>query len=81
MKPVVGKKRGQGCGRMLGVVVRELCQGEEAGLVGLLVVAIDAKVLLQHRIEPLRLPIRLRVKCHRPVGPNPTELQETRPEM
>ena len=81
MEPVVCEKRGQGSGRMLGVVVREFCQGEEAGLVGLLVVAIDAKVLLQHRIQPLRLPIRLRVKCRRPVGPNPTELQETRPKM
>ena len=38
MEPVVGKERGQGGSRMFGVVVAELCQGEEAGPVCLLVV-------------------------------------------
>ena len=81
MEPVIGEKRGQGSGRMLRVVVGEFSQREEAGPVGLLVVAVHAKVLFQHRVKPLSLPIHLRVKCRRPVGPNPTELQETRPEM
>ena len=53
----------------------------EAGPVGLLVVAVHAQVPLQHRVKPLRLPIRLRVKCRGPVGPNPTELQQSRPKM
>ena len=45
MEAIVGKKRGKCSGRMLGVVVAEFCQWEEAGLVGLLVVCIDAEVL------------------------------------
>ena len=76
MEPVVREERGQRYGRMLGIVVREFCLGEEAGPVGLLVVAEHAKVLLQHRVQPLRLPIRLRVERRRPVGLNPTELKE-----
>ena len=75
MEPVVREKRGQGCGRMLRVVVGEFCEREEAGPVGLLVVAKHAQVLLQHRIEPLRLPIRVRVERRRPVGLNPIEIQ------
>ena len=48
MEPVVGEKRAEGGGRMFGVVVAEFCQGKEAGLVGLLVVAVHSQVLLQH---------------------------------
>ena len=81
MEPVVREKRGEGCGRMLRVIVGEFCQREEAGPVGLLVVAVHSQVLLQHRVQPLRLPIRLRVESRRPVGPNPTQLQETPPEV
>ena len=57
MKAIIGKKRGKGSGRMLGVVVGEFCQWEEAGPVGLLVVCIDAEVLFQHGLQPLRLPV------------------------
>ena len=42
VEPVVGEERGQGGSRVFGVVVAELRQGEEAGLVGLLIVAVDA---------------------------------------
>ena len=47
MKPVVGEERGQGGSRMFGVVVVELHQGEKAGPVGLLIVAIDSQVLFK----------------------------------
>ena len=66
---------------MFRVVVAEFCQGKEVGPVGLLVVAIQSQVLLQHRVEPLRLAIRLRVERGRPIGPNATELQETMLEV
>ena len=41
-EPVVGEERGEGGNRVFGVVVAKLCQREEAGLVGLLKVAVDA---------------------------------------
>ena len=75
LEPVVGEKRAQSGGRMLGVVVAKFCQGKEAGQVGLLVVALHSQVLLQHRVEPFRLAIRLRVERGRPICSNGTELQ------
>ena len=52
MEPVVGEDRGQGGSRMFGVVVAELRQGEEeAGLVCLLVVAIDSQVLFRTELR------------------------------
>ena len=48
---------------MFGVVVAELGQWEEAGPVGLLKVAVDPKILLQDRIEALRLAVRLWMEC------------------
>ena len=48
---------------MFGVVVAELGQWEEAGPVGLLIVVVDPKILLQDRIEALRLTVRLGMKC------------------
>ena len=51
MEPVVRVERGQRCGRVFGVVVGKLGHRQEAGLVGLLVVAIH--------IQPLRLAIRV----------------------
>ena len=47
MEPVVVEEWGQGGSRMFGVVVAELRQGEEAGLVGLLIVAVDSQVLFK----------------------------------
>ena len=81
MKAIIGKKRGKGSGRMLGVVVAEFCQWEEAGPVGLLVVCIDAEVLFQHGVQPLRLPIRLGMKRRGAVGPNTAQLQQPPPEV
>ena len=81
MVAIVGKKGSKGCGRMFGVVIAKFCQREEAGPVGLLVVAVHSQVLLQYRIETLRLPIRLRVEGGRPTGPNATELHMTLPKV
>ena len=47
MEPEVDEKRGEGGGRMLGVAVAEFCQGQNAGPVAPLVVALDPQVLLQ----------------------------------
>ena len=47
MEPVVGEERGQGGSRMFGVVVVEHRQGEEAGPVYLLAVALDSQVLFK----------------------------------
>ena len=59
MEPVVCIKRADGSGIMFGVVIGKLGQREKAGPVCLLVVTIHPQVLLQHRIQPLRLAIRL----------------------
>ena len=48
---------------MFGIVVAEFGQWEEGGPVGLLIVAVDTKVLLLNKIETLRLAVRLRMKC------------------
>ena len=81
MKAIVCKKRGKCSGRMLGVVVAEFCQWEKASPVGLLVVCIDAEILFQHRIQSLRLPVRLGVECREAVGPNAAQLQQPPPKM
>ena len=47
METVGGEERGGGGSRMFGVVVVELRQGKEAGLVCLLIVAVDSQVLLK----------------------------------
>ena len=67
---------------MFGVVVGEFCQWQKVGPVGLLVVCIDAEVLFQHRVQPLRLPVRMGVECRGAVGPNAAhvrgdEMEET----
>ena len=61
MESVIGEKWGKYCSRMFGIIVAELGQWEEAGPVGLLVV-VDSKILLQGRIEALRVAVRLRMK-------------------
>ena len=81
MVAIVGKKGSKGCGRIFGVVIAEFGQREEAGPAGLLVVAVHSEVLLQHRIETLRLPIRLRGEGGGPIGPNATDLLETPPQV
>ena len=42
METVVGEEGGEGGSGVLRVVVANLCQGEEAGPVGLLIVAVDS---------------------------------------
>ena len=81
METVVCVERAQCRGRMLGVVVAEFCQWEEASPVGLLVVCIDAEVLFRHGVQPLRLPVRLGMKRRGAVGPDTTQLQQPPPEM
>ena len=73
MEPVVGEEGAQGCGKIFGVVVAKFCHREETGLVGLLVVAVHTKVLLQHRIQPLCLAIRQGAKSGRAVGADSQE--------
>ena len=46
----VGEERGKGGGRVFRVVIVELGHGQEASPIGMLVVAINAKVLLQYGI-------------------------------
>ena len=46
----VGEEWGESGSRVFGVVVGEFCHGKEAGPVGLLAVAVDAKVPLQYGI-------------------------------
>ena len=71
MEPEVGEKRGEGCGRMLGVVIAEFRQGQNVCPVALLIVTVDPQVLLQHRVQPLRLAIRLGMEGRRLVGMDP----------
>ena len=81
MEPVVRVERAECSGRMSGVVIGELGQRKKAGPVGLLVVTIHPQVLLQHRIQPLRLAIRLGVEGGRAVGTNSQKFQETALEV
>ena len=48
---------------------------------GLLVICVDPQVLLQHRIHPLRLAIRLGVEGRRAVGLDATQLQKPSPKV
>ena len=62
MESVIGEKGGKCRGRVFGITIAELNQWEEAGPVGLLIVSVNSKILLQDRIEALRLAVRPRVK-------------------
>ena len=62
METVIGEEGGKCRGRVFRIIVAEFSQWEEAGPVGLLIVAVDSKILLQDRIEALRLVVRLRMK-------------------
>ena len=59
METVVSEEGGQGSGRMLRIVIAEFCHVQQAGPVRPLIVAVDVKVLFEHRIQPLRLAICL----------------------
>ena len=62
MESVIGEEGGKFRSRVFRIIVAELGQWEEAGPFGLLIVAVDSKILLQDRIEALRLAVRLRMK-------------------
>ena len=62
MESVIGEERGKCRSRVFRIIVVKLGQWEEAGPVGLLIVAVDSKILLEDRIEALRLAVRLGVK-------------------
>ena len=49
------------CSSAGGIIVRELCQGQEIGPVVLLVVAVNPKVLLQGLVGPFCLSVTFRV--------------------
>ena len=66
---------------MFGVIIREFRHGEEAGPVGLLVVAVDSQVLLEDGVEPLCLAICLGMEGGRPVGTDSQKLDESSPEV
>ena len=68
MEAIVGEERGQGSGRMSRVVVVEFCHVDEACPIGLLIVAVDPKVLPQYGIASLRLAICLGMEGCRAVG-------------
>ena len=81
MEPVVGKKWGEGSGGMFGVVVRKLRHRQKSCPIKLLVVGVYAQILLQDRIEALRLAIRLRMESSRPVGVDAQQLQQPTPKV
>ena len=62
MESVIGEEGGKRRSRVFRIIVAELGQWEEAGPVGLFIVAVDLKILLQDRIEALRLAVRFRMK-------------------
>ena len=62
MESVIGEEGRKCRDRVFRIIVAELGQWEETCPVGLLIVALDSKILLQDRIEALRLTVRLRMK-------------------
>ena len=66
---------------MFGVVVGEFRHGEEAGRVGLPVVAVDSQELLEDGVEPFCLAIRLGMEGGRLVGSDSQKLEEPSPEL
>ena len=81
METVVGEERGESGSGVFGIVVAELRQREEAGPVGLLVVTVDPKILLQDGIEALCLAVRLRMEGGGPVGVDAQKFQKTFPKV
>ena len=81
METVVGEEGGEGGSRVFGIIVAKLRQRKEAGPVGLLVVAVDTKILFEDKIEALRLAIRLRMESGGAVGMDAQKLQKTVPKV
>jgi hypothetical protein len=63
VKPFIHEEQGDVHGGVRGIVVCELCVGEERCPVVLLVVDIDLQVLLKYLVEVLSLAISLGVIC------------------
>ena len=66
---------------MFGVVVGEFRHWEEAGPVGLLVIAVDSQVLLEDGVEPFCLAICLGMEGGRSVGSDAQKFEESSPEV
>ena len=66
---------------MFGVVVGEFRHGEEAGPVGLLVIAVDSQVLLEDGVEPFCLAICLGMEGGRSVGSDSQKFEESSPKV
>ena len=64
MESLVSEKQGDTHGRVLGVVLGKLCEGEQTLPVILLVVDEDLKVFLKDLVYPFCLPVSLRMICH-----------------
>ena len=61
MVSFVCEEQRDSCSSAGGIIVRELCQGQEIGPVVLLVIAVNPKVLLQGLVGPFCLSITFRV--------------------
>ena len=57
----VREEQRDSCSSAWGVIVRELCQGQEIGPVVLLVITVNPKVLLQGLVGPFCLSVAFRV--------------------
>ena len=66
---------------MFGVVVGKFRHGEEAGLVGLLVVAVDSQALLEDGVEPFCSAICLGMEGGRLVGSDSQKFEESSLEV
>ena len=76
IKPIIGEERrylGRG---MLGIVVRELCQGKDVKPVVLLIVAKGSQILFEDLVDTFRLSVRLGVKGRRLVTLNVADVVE-----
>ena len=75
----VHEERRDSCSSAGGVIVRELCQGQEIGPVVLLVIAVNPKVLLQGLVGPFCLTVafgvvtQCEVELHVEHGPKRAE--------
>ena len=75
----VCEERRDSCSSAWGIIVRELCQGQEISPVVLLVIAVNLKVLLQGLVGPFCLSVafgvvtRCEVELHVEHGPEQAE--------
>ena len=60
---------------MFGVLLRKFRQGKETGPICLLIVAINAEVLFENRVQAFRLAVRLGMKGCRPICADAQEFE------